>query len=110
MTTDETGETSERRDRQGRLIAPLTASTDLYALRRAGELLDAQPGTQAKDRFTSAEIRFWDYQVRGVAVSLQWERDVGLSLLAGDASPEVERRVRELAATLRAGLAASQIG
>jgi len=82
----------------------LSESRDEYAMRRCGELLDAS-GAQAKDRFWSTELRFWDYVLRGMALSLCWEQDTGLSLLAGDKKPETERQLHEVAKALRSELA-----
>ena len=79
---------------------PLSANTDPYVLRRAGELLEVAAGAEGTDRFNSPEIRFWDYRVRGLPVSLQWERDVGLALGAGEVDPTIEQRTRELAKAL----------
>ncbi|NVB40199.1 hypothetical protein G6O69_20295 [Pseudenhygromyxa sp. WMMC2535] len=98
---------AERRDPQGRLILPLTQNTDPYALRKAGELLEHEAGAEAKDRFSSAELRFWDFVHRGTPVTLQWERDAGLSLVAGAAEDGVETTTRDLALVLRTKLDAA---
>ena len=91
---------AEQRNHQGRLLVALTPNTDPYILRRAGEILEVAAGAEGTDRFNAPEIRFWDYSVRGLPVSLQWERDIGLGLAAGAIDPNVEQQTRELAKAL----------
>ena len=96
-------ESQPRRDPQGRLLVLVSESRDEAIMRRAGELLE-QSGAQAKDRFWSAELRFWDYALRDTTLSLCWEQEFGLSLLAGELVPACEALVRRLAAELRSRL------
>ncbi|MCA9681701.1 MAG: hypothetical protein KC457_05865 [Myxococcales bacterium] len=91
----------EQRDHQGRLMLHLSPSTDRYFLRRTGEKLELELGAEAKDRFTSPSDVFWDYVVRDQGLSLYWERESGLWLVAGDASDENEAQLRSLAPRLR---------
>ena len=81
----------------------VSESRDEAIMRRAGELLE-QSGAQAKDRFWSAELRFWDYALRDTTLSLCWEQEFGLSLLAGELEPACEALVQRLAAELRSRL------
>ena len=95
-------EDEDRRDRHGRLLLPLTASTDTTMLRLCGDVLTNDMGFEQLDRFHAPEEKWWDFDLGGIRLILHWHHEQGLDLTANDTELPTERLTRQVAALLRA--------
>lgn len=95
---------AESRDDHGRLVLPLSASTDTTHLRVAGDVLTNDLGFEQLDRFHAPEQKWWDFELSGTRLFLHWHHERGLALTANDTEVPTERLARQVSALLKARL------